>query len=76
MFRAGSQNMYLPQLSAGAAVGLLYVAIFSSSPGQKSFRVVLAPVGASRILPGLWYIFAWALDKDMLEVVGSQENIG
>ena len=59
-----------------AAVGLLCVVTFSSSPGQKSFRVILTPVGAPCILAGLWYSFALVLDKGMLEVVGSQENIG
>ena len=49
---------------------------FSSPPEQRHIEMLMDPVRAVCILPGLWHCFGWASAKDVLNGAGLQENVG
>ena len=57
---ACSQTRCLPQPIVGASGRLVYVVIFHHHWGSSHFGLVLALVGTSYSLPGLWHHFEWA----------------
>ena len=52
----------------------MHVVIFSFSPGQELFGVVLALAVAARTLSCLWYHFGWTSMEGVLDTGGLQEN--
>lgn len=63
------------QLTAGAAVVLVCVVIFSFFQGKGNLGVMLTLVRAVWTLSGLCHCFGWALTKGILEGAGLQKNV-
>ena len=72
--RPGVRPGVCPQLTAGAAVRLLHVVIFSSPQRRNHFGVVLAPVGAA-LHTASFVVPHWTDPcQGCVGVIGPQEN--
>lgn len=63
---AFKQTIYLPPAHRWGSSWTILYGYLTLSPGQDHFGVVLVPVRITHALPGLWYLFEWAVTKGML----------